>query len=346
MATTRRIPDSGSVNFAFVPPQHSHRESSLHWMIEKMGGIVFDFGRAIDYATQWVDYSESSAEVKENAGQVKGVIGRVNVFFSGCSLASATHELLDAEDVSVGEVTGVLSSGAEFLDRLDGLGAINLMKGASPVIAGIGVAADVVGGLYDSAGVLSDDHIKASDSRGLARAKESALYKWIKIAENVTFIALAALSGYATYCTVFAVAASAALPFTLLAVGTAALSIKMMRCFYEGLAEDGRPQNLEVSSQTGSRVSRLNCGPGLCGLVNCSDDVASREINALKAEIFELKMQLFKSAGMIEGLRIGIDSWARKPTNYFLHGSSFPKDDEGRENDNESVQSGFSKTRL
>ncbi len=332
--TARITTNNGSTNSICVP-SHSHRESTLHWVIEKIAGIVFDFSKAIDYATQWVDYSDCSPELKENAVKVKSSIDRVNVVFAGCATAVAVHELLDAEAPGVGEVAGFLSSGAEFLDRLDDFGAINLMEGASPVIGAVGIASDLVGGLYDSASVLSNGHIQPSDSRGLAGAKLSPLYKLVKIAENVAFIALAALSGYATYCAVFAVAAHAALPFALLAVGTAALSIKMMRCFYEGLADDGQARNL-VGQRRQQRM-QSNCNPQNCGATN--GQLTSVDVEALRTENFDLKMRTSKLEGVIEGLRIGIDSWARKPINYFFNGVRLPNPDEFEDGDDHSSQS-------
>ena len=168
------VPRLGAFNAPNNFISHSH-ESFLHKMIEYIDGTLFDWGRAIDYAAQWIDYSKCSPEVKKGADRVKGAVDRVNVVFSGCATASAVHNLLDADDNSVGvaEVTAVLSSGAEFLDRLEGLGAIKLAEGASPALAGIGAVADVVGGSYDCAGVLWDKHVKASDSEGLAQAKKS-----------------------------------------------------------------------------------------------------------------------------------------------------------------------------
>jgi hypothetical protein len=293
--------NNGRVNSAFVP-QHSHSESSLHWMVEKIAGIVFDFSKAIDYATQWIDYSKCSDEVKGNAGKVKSALNRANSVFAGLATGVAAHDLLGAKSPGIAEVTGFVSSTAEFIDRLDVLGAINLREGASPVIAGIGVASDVLGGLYDSAGVLNDDHIKNSDSRGLARAKQSALYKFVKIAENVAFVALAALSGYATYCAVFAVAVPAILPFTLLAVGTAALSIKMMRCFYEGLADDGQAQNLAESARNRRRPNHA-----------CDASIVTERARQLEAENAWLKSQVIELNGVIQGLRealnIGVSSF-------------------------------------
>jgi hypothetical protein len=257
------------------PPPSHHCESLLHKIIERVIGFPFDCSQAVDCMMQWTDYSGCSLEVKEGAGRVKGAIDRVNVVFSGLAAVFAIHELLDADDNSVGikEVTGVLGSGAGFVDRLEGLGAINLAEGVSPIIAGIGAVADVVGGVYDSTNVIW----------GNSSIEKPLEYKALKVIENVAFIALSILSGIAAGCAACAVAAPV-LSFTLLVVGSVALSIKMIRHVYDDCVNSPRFQ----AARDRARVVRLT---GKVTKLSQESAGLKRENAGLKRENAELKQE-------------------------------------------------------
>ncbi len=193
--------------------------------IDYMSSVFFDIGRAVDYSTQWIDRSGLSSDVKVKTAEVKSGVDRFNLVASACEVASAAKSLfwkeIESGSEAVDAVGGFVSSTADLAGRLEGLDLISLGK-ASPLIGGVGAIADSSLGLN---GIRQGVQEAIEGDRTVVSAI-------LKVAKNITLVALGVLCGIAAYFAAIAVT-SAPLSLGILASATLFLTLKTAGCFYD-----------------------------------------------------------------------------------------------------------------
>ncbi len=204
---------------AGLPPDDSccrDKTGSLFFnVMEWVSEIYFSIlGRGIECACDWVEYLECSPAIQEMAQKVKTTLGPFHAFAAGCDVVTAARE---------GDFIGFVGASTELAGRLEEQKVITLAKDLSPAFQIIGAGADGLSGIIGTLNIFRD-----WDSR-------TPLGNVIRVAKNVSLVALATLAGIAAGCAIFAVAAPVALSFYILAAGTTLLACKTLECFWSRL---------------------------------------------------------------------------------------------------------------
>lgn len=192
--------------------------------IEYTADVLFDCSRALNYSSEWVEYSKFSPEVKESAARVKGATERFNLFASFCEAYMAGKNLVTNQMESVFDaidsIGGYIGANLDFAGRLDEFNIVSLGE-LKPYVGGVGSLADASVGMNGIREVLQDPEIGKSWTSSL-----------LKLAKNVALVALATLGAVASYFTTFA-ATVPHMSFYLLTAATAFLAIKVTGVFYD-----------------------------------------------------------------------------------------------------------------